>query len=572
MPLSDVPPADALPTLYAIARLTTRFEDPTEAMQAILPVIAESLGASSGSIGLVNPDTGKLELEVRHNLPDDVDDLALRLGQGITGWVAFHAKAQLAPDVSADPRYIRLRPEVRAEMAAPMLAANGQVLGVLDLDSDVLGGFTSDNLSRLELYTAEIAPVMERLWQLRQLQAKARQLETLATSGVTLVAKLEQHELFDNLTHDARELLQGHACALYLHSSESDVLRCAFYSSAGSAPPPSGDQPLSSCLLASAVHTRHAVSFADIQSPEYHDVTDLPRDPALRSVLATPLLAEGEVLGVLAVFTERIHRFDNDQKRLAAALAGIGAVALQNVRLYSRVFQSEDALRKNERLTTLGLLSAEIAHEIRNPLTVLKLLLGGIGHDFPEGDPRRTDMRVIGEKLDQLEAIVARVLGFGKAPTTHLLTRCALGEVVTDTLTFVRLKLAQSKVQLRSNGPAQPVFVDCHRGQLQQALLNLIFNSMHAMPAGGTLTVECGQLLVEDQMLAYIDVRDTGHGIPEHLRARVFESFLSGRPDGTGLGLAITRRIMQGHHGDLALVDTGEQGTTMRLTLPLAKH
>ena len=177
------------------------------------------------------------------------------------------------------------------------------------------------------------------------------------------------------------------------------------------------------------MHTRKPVAFADIQSPEFHDLADLPQDPALRSVLAAPMLFEGEVMGVLAIFTDRVRLFDNDEKRLCSALASLGAVALQNSRLYARVFASEESLRKNERLTTLGLLAAEIAHEIRNPLTVLKLLHGGLGLDFAEGDPRRTDMRVIGEKLDQLEAIVTRVLNFAKAPTS-LHSRHQVAEII----------------------------------------------------------------------------------------------------------------------------------------------
>src|SRR5213075_462964 len=114
---------------------------------------------------------------------------------------------------------------------------------------------------------------------------------------------------------------------------------------------------------------------------------------------------------------------------LYAALANLAAVTLQNVRLYTRVFHSEESLRKNEQLTTLGLLAAEIAHEIRNPLTVIKLLFGYLDLDFPADDPRRTDVRVISEKLDQLEAIVSRVLNFAKAPSS-LHSRWVLADMV----------------------------------------------------------------------------------------------------------------------------------------------
>jgi signal transduction histidine kinase len=310
--------------------------------------------------------------------------------------------------------------------------------------------------------------------------------------------------------------------------------------------------------------------FLDVQAPENSELLDLPRDPALRSMLATPLLFDGEVLCVLAVFTDRVHRFANDEKRLCATLASLGAVALENARLYSRVFQSEDTLRKNERLTTLGLLAAEIAHEIRNPLTVLKLLHGGLGLDFTEDDPRRTDMRVIGEKLDQLEAIVTRVLGFAKAPTS-LHSRWSLADIVEDTLVLVRLKLAQSKVTLRFDPPEQPPVVEVHKGQIQQVLLNLMINSTQAMPDGGDITITLTTAEHDGSHVAHVDLADNGTGIPEKIRDRVFDSFLSGRADGTGLGLAIAKRILLSHHGDIEVFTTSPAGTTMRVTLPLAK-
>ncbi len=607
--MSPVPAASAEPdprtdrALYRIATTIGRTADPREALRAILAAATDTFAAGSGSIALLSPDTGRLEIEVHQGLPVDLDPVALRLGQGITGWVAFHGRPQLVPDVAADPRYVRVRAGVRSEMAAPLLGPGGQVLGVLNLDSDNLHGFSPRDLALLVRLTDEASAVMQCLWQLRHLGGKARQLETLIGIGQSLVTKLAPQELFESITRDARQILHVRACACYLRDPARDTVRLTalagleapapaalgeggpFPATAAVPPPPtfpslgsppprtppfSSDLPLDSCLVATVIHTRKQVEFANVQSPEFLDLIDLPRDPALRSVLAAPMLAGTEVIGVLAVFTDHIHRFNNDEKRLLGALASLGAVALQNSRLYSRVFQSEQSLRKNEQLTTLGLLAAEIAHEIRNPLTVIKLLFGYLHLDFPEGDPRRTDVRLIGEKLDQLEAIVTRVLQFGKAPSS-LHSRWSVAEIVDDTTLLIRLKLAQAKVRLIFHPPPRALLVDAHKGQLQQVLLNLLLNSMQAMPDGGTITLSATAADHEGLPQVNIDVADTGGGIPESIRGRIFDSFLTGRPDGTGLGLAIAKRILASHHGDLLLLTTGPAGTTFRLRLPLAK-
>ena len=567
----------ALPVLYRIASLGAETGDPHATLQAILGELAAFFHATCGSIALLNPDTGRLEIEVQQGLPPDSNDVALRLGQGITGWVAFYGRPQLVADVAADPRYISLRPDVRCEMAAPM-EANGQIIGVINLDSDRLSRFTAADLALFARLTAEATIVMQRLWQLRQLQGKALQLETLITIGQSLVSKLEEQELFDTVTREARRIMTVRLCALYLHDPAQATARLVSVSGlsspaaapAGFAPPPGAALPLDHCLIASVLHTKRQIEFHNVQSPDYADVIDLPHDDTLRSLLAAPLLFEGEPIGVLGVFTDKPHRFNNDEKRLLGALASLGAVAIQNSRLYTRVFQSEESLRKSERLNTLGLLAAEIAHEIRNPLTVIKLLYGTLDLSFPEADPRRTDQRVIAEKLDQLEAIVTRVLNFAKAPSS-LHSRWSVAEIVEDTSVLMRLKLAQAKIHLRFHPPAPPLIVDGHKGQLQQVLLNLLLNSMQVMPDGGEITIRCATEDRGGTPMVIIDITDTGHGIPEAIRDRIFDSFLSGRPDGTGLGLAIVERILRSHHGDIIVLATGPQGTTMRLSLPLAR-
>ncbi|MGY8718663.1 MAG: GAF domain-containing protein, partial [Verrucomicrobiia bacterium] len=103
---------------------------------------------------------------------------------------------------------------------------------------------------------------------------------------------------------------------LFLHDAESGTVRLVAYDGPKPDILPKGALAIDACLVSSAIHTRRAVEFANVQSLEFVDVNDLPREPGLRSMLATPLVIEEEIIGVLVVFTDQIHRFNNDEKRL----------------------------------------------------------------------------------------------------------------------------------------------------------------------------------------------------------------------------------------------------------------
>ena len=135
-----------------------------------------------------------------------------------------------------------------------------------------------------------------------------------------------------------------------------------------------------------------------------------------------------------------------------------------------------------------------------------------------------------------------------------------------DAVVLVRLKLEQSRINLCWENPAQEAEVFVDKGQIQQVLLNLMLNAVEVMPEGGDLKLDSE--IVDGR--AQIYVKDLGSGIPEGLRDRIFESFLTGKRDGTGLGLTISKRIMRAHDGDLELVESGTGGTTFRLILPLS--
>jgi len=551
-----------------IVRIIKTASNTSAGLKLVIQKVSTFFEADTGLIFLLNPDTNLLELEAKYNLESN-DKITIAQGHGIPGWVAWHAQPLLISEVSLDSRYRAIRSETQCQMVTPLLASEGQTLGVIVLESNRVSGFKSDQLKNLNLVTQDITESILDFWELARLRLKATQFETLLSSGQTLVSKLEPQALFETLTRDTCQMLEARSSAFYI-INDNRTLKLGAYTGPEGTAPQCENTHIDSCLISTSIHTLKSVSFVNIQSKEYTDIADLPKDPSLKSVHITPVVYEGEIFGALAVFVDKIHRFANDEKRICSSLAGLGAVALQNARLYNRVFQSEESLRKNERLTMLGLLTAEIAHEIRNPLTVLKLLHGGLGSDFPENDPRHTDMRVISEKLDQLEAIVTRVLNFGKAPTS-LHSRSLLSEIVEDTIVLIRLKLAQNKVKLSFAPYSKTLVIDVHKGQLQQVLLNLIINAMQAMPNGGQISITAGEEKKESGLTATLLVSDSGSGIPEAIKDRIFDSFLSGRPDGTGLGLAIAKRVLQSHNGDITLISTGSKGTTFQISIPLVK-
>ncbi len=556
-----------LEALYRIAALAAGDTSAAAAEAAVLAEVMALFDAASGSISLLNPHTGYLEIASQQGLPPDTGPFALKLGQGITGWVTQHGQPLLVPDVTVEPRYLALRSAVRSEMAAPLLH-RGEPVGVINVDADRPHAFTPDDLARLVRLAGEISRTLHRLRELERLQRESAQLETLVELGHSLVARLEESDLLATLTRSGRGLFDARLCTLHACDPAQLMFELQAWSSElNFADAALRREPFAAerSLLATALRSGRVVEFQDLPAEAGRGAPDLPTDGSLSSLLAAPLLVDGAPAGVLAVYTAQPHRFSDAQKRLLAALAAFAAVALHNARLYARVFQSEESLRKNQTLTTLGLLAAEIAHEIRNPLTVIKLLHGTLGTDFAPDDPRRRDLQVITEKIEQLEGIVARVLSFARAPAS-LHSRWPLTAMIEDTLHLLRAKLSQSGVQLRYTPPGPAVIVDAHKGQLQQVFLNLALNAVQAMPHGGTLTVHCAA----GDGSVRIDFADTGTGIPDEIRPRIFESFLSGRAGGTGLGLGIAQRIVQDHHGELTLVETGERGTTMRVTLPLA--
>ncbi len=560
---------ELLLSLYRISRLSSSALDVRQAFQSIMVEIQRLFLPSSASISLISPDTGLLEKEHALGYPENLKELSIHIGKGLIGQVAFKGEAILASDVREEKRYINLIENVRCKIATPMIS-EGQIIGVVDVDSDKVGWFEQRDLERLKSITDEATRSLLCIWRQRQLVDQSDQLKALFDVGQIVVSKLELQSLWGSITESALDLTVSSMATLQLYDESKECV------SVQAVKPPHPEYRskietlrLDESMSAPAIKTRKQTEFLDITTQDYFDLKDAPQMADAVSCLSTPMMYESKVIGVINVFTRTRHRFSNDEKRLLQAFASLSAVAAQNADLYARVFNSEDLLRKSERLTTLGLLSAEIAHEIRNPLTVIKLLFGSLGLHYDDGDPRKKDTQIIEEKINQLEEIVSKVLSFSKAPES-LYSNCSVDELIQDTLLLVRLKMQQQRIELRYKEASPSLVIYGNKGQLQQVFLNIIINAAQAMPDGGSLTITTTVEGESDKQRLAIYFADTGVGIPENIQDQIFESFLTDKPEGTGLGLSIVKRILRSHRGDITVSVSSSQGATLRVEMPLA--
>lgn len=556
---------ERLQLLYQVSKVIHSTLEPQEALQRIVREAVRAVRASSGSVALLNPTTGLLEIHASQNLPAAAAKLKLHLSEGLTGWVVRTGRPARVGDVAQDARYVAVRRGVRSELAVP-LEVGGEIRGVLNVDSDRPDAFSAEDEELLQELAAQAAMVIHHTWRYEQLRVKASLFESLINVSRTINSTLNLDEALRAITREACRLMRAKMCSLLMLDESRQWLDLRASHGAGGAYLKKPRLNVEESLLGVVVRRKKPLQVPNVQVDTRYQNVDVARREGLISLLSVPLLFAGEALGALNVYTSRPYHFSNEEIRILSALAELSAIALQRAQLYERAVDVEEQLRQNEKLSALGLLAAEVAHEIRNPLTVMKLLYHSLNLKFPAGDPRARDARILGEKIDHLNKIVERILDFART-TEPQPAPVNLNELIDELGLLVRHKLAHQHIRfVRDLQPELPAVMG-DAPQLEQAFLNLILNAAEAMPHGGTLTVKTR--VVSPAQVA-VEFKDTGGGMSEEIQRRAFKALLStSKPKGTGLGLAIVGRIIETHHGTLRVRSQPRRGTTVCITLPV---
>jgi signal transduction histidine kinase len=313
------------------------------------------------------------------------------------------------------------------------------------------------------------------------------------------------------------------------------------------------------------------------------------RERELRSiwalaVLAALTLAVGvavslhvrRLLAPLARLTDRaraVARGDLTARWVAPADDEIGQLEAAFETMVSGVSRAQALALSNERLAAIGKMAAHVTHEIRNPLSAMGLNIEMLEEEVADVDAGqrrelsevRPLLQAIKREVERLEHLSEEYLRVARLPQPRMEAEDVAASV-REIAAFARPEIENAKCSLDLVVDDDLPAALFDEAQLRQALLNLLRNAREAMPGGGPIEVR----VTAEGMSVVIGVGDRGGGIPEEIRARVFDPFFSTKGEGTGLGLAITRHIVESHGGSVTCEPRSGGGTLFRIALPIA--
>jgi signal transduction histidine kinase len=237
-------------------------------------------------------------------------------------------------------------------------------------------------------------------------------------------------------------------------------------------------------------------------------------------------------------------------------------------RTVDQLQQREHEVLRAEQLSAVGQIAAGVAHELRNPLTAIKMLVQtGLEGESPPGLPAE-DLSVIEQSVRRMEQYIQVFLDFARPPRCER-RRSDLLVVVRRAVALVEGRARRQKVNLELDLPEQPVPASIDPEQIQQVLVNLLLNALDALPTDGLIQIE----VETGDSIVTVRVRDDGPGVPPAIRSRLFEPFITSKPEGVGLGLSICKRLVEAHGGTIDHDCPGpDGGAAVTFTLPLEEE
>jgi len=292
----------------------------------------------------------------------------------------------------------------------------------------------------------------------------------------------------------------------------------------------------------------------------------------LKPEIIAPLVIKDNLRGIL-MLSDKVSGlpYSEDDLEFLSILVNQVAVAVENSLLYQseknanlELKKTEQQLAQSEKLTSLDQFSAAIAHELNNPLGIIKNYLTLLTQSLKKDDKSNAYLKVVKEEVDRITCMVKHLLDFYR-PGSEVKTLINIDFLLEDTLSFVEEQFSEDKIYIKKKIPSDLPKIKAFPDELRQVFLSLLMNSKGSMPQGGEIEVS---LRIEKNKLE-IEFKDTGCGIDEKDLSRIFEPFYSAKDKGSGLSLWVSCDIVKRHNGEIKVRNRKDRkGTCFNLSLP----
>jgi signal transduction histidine kinase len=291
---------------------------------------------------------------------------------------------------------------------------------------------------------------------------------------------------------------------------------------------------------------------------------------------AAPLVARETTIGMIVVDNpDSARKISSDNMHFLQLVANQAGMAIENSMLNNRIEDAhinlrdaQERLLHGERLSAIGEMAANLAHELKNPLITIGGFAGRLLRSLPAETREHRYADTIVSEICRLEKMLAEILVFSRKPTICF-SACDLEEIIQNCLASCATAFEDHNIKISFAGDSRPCTVSGEAHQLKQVFLNLILNSCDAMPEGGALALTLKKSPLDGKSVI-VTVEDTGGGIPKEMLPQIFKPFFTTKHHGTGLGLAIANRIILNHFGSIEAHNIG-QGAVFTITLPLVE-
>lgn len=576
-------------TLLAVSHAVSSTLDPTETIRRIARETARALGAQMVGAYLADAEARELRPIAGYRVPKELlqDFIAYAIplkGHRILEEAWVSRQPVFSSDVATD---LRINREVlarfphRSALFMPMLVKGEPIGGLFAIWFTERHEFSRKEIRVIEGISRQTAIYIENSRLFAEATQRRREAEEMARLAGALTESLEVGAVGRRIVESARALLGGMLATLRRLNADGSLTLLA---SAGvpeastmlmPVVPPGAGIAGRAVETGAASRTADVLQETDIGLPE--EIRGRIRESGTRAILAVPLRVKRQTIGVLAL-GDRVGRgFTDAEVALLQAFADQAAIALDNSRLYDelraalrRLEESQQRVVRSERLRALGEMAAGVAHDFNNVLSIIvgraEILLSET--DNPE--TQRQIGQVVNVALDAART-VRRIQEFTRMRRARPFQPIDLNQIVDEVAAVTR---SRWKDEAMMKGVRYEVTVDAAEipavagdpSELREALTNILFNALDAMPDGGSVTFTTAV----DGDRVVCTIRDTGPGMPDEVRQRVFDPFFTTKGErGTGLGLSVVYGIVTRHGGDVDVQSEPGQGSLFTIRLPI---